>query len=1034
MSAKNNAELVRHSEGHMWGLKAPFQGAIDCTTSERIRLASNPPAEVEIDVRLFRRLNLLEWTKPPKPKTDAPEYREHPLGEAARKAAEQNSGKDRSGKGRSGKGHRHKQDIAHRLKLYRKKPSEERKRIREAAFGDHRKRETTCFYFYDGPKIANALQDCGGFGRKLREKSLARMLKDPKPPKPFCHFEWDETTGLGVSLWVPHGPCIVMGLDDKGKEYRRGPDLSKYLWEHDPPRPESLLVPPDRDQADCVDIGGYEHGRGYKVWHVPDAVEEYPARAKREAKSARAVLRSRTEAAKRGVVWLGTERLGRPKRLADKYEFWVQPTNSGAWIPGSLFVVVCGGDGHPVFRSVVQRDNRKITQQNKKRSPNEQKPLLVAFEATPSDFDPTRCRIRFTGKPSEHGGRVEGYPKVRPDHTDEYRKTFLDLFKEWKQKRWDKEKKRWYNPPLELGPPVVTTNAFDTDPKLAMFWTETLDATESPKLDLNWQWRRAGIREAIVDPARQSKRITRKRKRYINREHYLNGLMVLTRHLILPPPITWRTSVDVMSHSGQAIKRAGERFDLGSVRAEDAARVIARQRARKRQIEAAYTLAGYVSSTTGRRRRELEEVLKSVKRYYKDYVYKGNEDPFRAALNMELPGAVYVAAFDGRAADRESGREEEEDGDVILGRYARSQKNYNEQLRKLGYREYKDGEGWTAFPVDKPLPKPLETEIRVLARDAVSHVLYANRRRDFGDVWKVRDGDERRKLLPDTRSDGTDPDNGYQNSKDWQEYDSGHEPNPAEYDIEVAVAEGDVLVAGSSQADPELNPDLEEKLRNEAISEEDTLALLADEPEDVDWEAEDASLTPDFDTHHGLNFKVDEKGEKHLVRLEFAQSEAIEGFREFARNYDPEKYATAYEQGMLPEFERQQLYPSYREAVLLDLLGERRVPGIGEEGGTFVRYEDEETGERRTVKASKLADLIHELDGEGPSRFGLTEREREIFGCYYGTDEMTVEDIRERVHISKSTYQRDIRAVRDRMARAGIQLPAQAERRGRRAA
>jgi hypothetical protein len=275
-------------------------------------------------------------------------------------------------------------------------------------------------------------------------------------------------------------------------------------------------------------------------------------------------------------------------------------------------------------------------------------PLLVAFEATPSDFDPIRYRIRFTGKPSEPDEQAEGYPDVRPDHTEEYCKTFLDLFGEWKEKKGDKEKKRWYNPPLELGTTGGPTNIFYTDPKLAMFWTEILDASKSPELDIIWQWRRTGIREAIVDSARQSKLITKERKRYINREHYLNGLMVLTRHLVLSPPIAWRSSVDVMIHSGQTIKRAGERFNLGSERAEDTARVIARQRARKRQIEAAYTLAGYVSSTTGRRRRELEEALKSVKRYYKDYEYRGSEDPFRAALNMELPGALYIAAFDGR--------------------------------------------------------------------------------------------------------------------------------------------------------------------------------------------------------------------------------------------------------------------------------------------------------------------------------------------------------------------------------------------------
>jgi hypothetical protein len=150
---------------------------------------------------------------------------------------------------------------------------------------------------------------------------------------------------------------------------------------------------------------------------------------------------------------------------------------------------------------------------------------------------------------------------------------------------------------------------------------------------------------------------------------------------------------------------------------------------------------------------------------------------------------------------------------------------------------------------------------------------------------------------------------------------------------------------------------------------------------------------------------------------------------------EPEKYATAYEKGTLRECERRQLYPSYREATLLDLLGKRRLPAVDEDDseGTFVRYEDEETGERRTGRTSKLADLRYELDGEGPSKFGLTERQRKVFGCYWGTSDMTIADVAKKLEVSEITVKREMRAVRERLAQADIPLPAQSERRGRKA-
>ena len=92
------------------------------------------------------------------------------------------------------------------------------------------------------------------------------------------------------------------------------------------------------------------------------------------------------------------------------------------------------------------------------------------------------------------------------------------------------------------------------------------------------------------------------------------------------------------------------------------------------------------------------------------------------------------------------------------------------------------------------------------------------------------------------------------------------------------------------------------------------------------------------------------------------------------------------------------------------------------------------TGDYHIVKTSKLTYLRHELDGEGSSRFGLTERQREVFGSYYGTGDMTIADIAKKLKVSEITVKREMKVVRQKLAQAGIPLPAQSERRGRKAA
>jgi hypothetical protein len=88
-------------------------------------------------------------------------YPEHPLAEAAPLY--------------KGENRRHKENITYRLKLHRKKTPEKRKEIREEAFSDRyapptKKRETTCFYLYNG-------HGCERLAWRLKRPPLPTGLK-----------------------------------------------------------------------------------------------------------------------------------------------------------------------------------------------------------------------------------------------------------------------------------------------------------------------------------------------------------------------------------------------------------------------------------------------------------------------------------------------------------------------------------------------------------------------------------------------------------------------------------------------------------------------------------------------------------------------------------------------------------------------------------------------------------------------------------------------------------------------------------------
>jgi hypothetical protein len=135
---------------------------------------------------------------------------------------------------------------------------------------------------------------------------------------------------------------------------------------------------------------------------------------------------------------------------------------------------------------------------------------------------------------------------------------------------------------------------------------------------------------------------------------------------------------------------------------------------------------------------------------------------------------------------------------------------------------------------------------------------------------RVRDGvDDRRKLAPDTRSE---------EAANWQLWDRKHQPEPAEYGIEVALAEGDIEMAGSAYA---AESTAQERSWEYEFQGMETLAVTTPEADGQGAAEEDYS--PDLGTHHSRNLRVDVQGRKHLLRLEFPQRQAVEGFREYGQ-------------------------------------------------------------------------------------------------------------------------------------------------------
>jgi hypothetical protein len=284
-----------------------------------------------------------------------------------------------------GENRRHKENIAYRLKLHRKKPLKEREKIREEAFSDRyapapKKRETTCFYFYDthpinSPKAKYGKSEVGeivggletparageGVGRKLGEESLAWMLKDPKPPKPFRHFEWDKMVGLGGVWWT--GPTR--------------PELPTYTTLEDLFYWHPLNHDHEDGEPHWVWIGGDERQGGLTVWHVPDCVLKNPGAAKAAIKEARALRRARSVAGKQPKRWTWRGASGvspedvRGVRWLERKQYYkrVKPEGRGAKkpvkvrhdilplrnVPGSRNVVVKEVD--PDARQLIFKDD-----------------------------------------------------------------------------------------------------------------------------------------------------------------------------------------------------------------------------------------------------------------------------------------------------------------------------------------------------------------------------------------------------------------------------------------------------------------------------------------------------------------------------------------------------------------------------------------------------------------------------------------------------------------------------------------------------
>jgi hypothetical protein len=166
--------------------------------------------------------------------------------------------------------------------------------------------------------------------------------------------------------------------------------------------------------------------------------------------------------------------------------------------------------------------------------------------------------------------------------------------------------------------------------------------------------------------------------------HLHNGLYQTTSYLYPPSDFVAPTGgVRSWSDPTQVIIEEGTPF-FSPERS-----IIGRSRAKRRQRAALYELAGYVSSSTRKYNKNTGAPDPLARALGRVRANKGQEgegsfiEDFRERLNIELPGAIYVAHFgsrDGttRPPDKEHRSTAEETDD-----FKRTVKKYNQGLRPL---------------------------------------------------------------------------------------------------------------------------------------------------------------------------------------------------------------------------------------------------------------------------------------------------------------------------------------------------------------
>jgi hypothetical protein len=166
--------------------------------------------------------------------------------------------------------------------------------------------------------------------------------------------------------------------------------------------------------------------------------------------------------------------------------------------------------------------------------------------------------------------------------------------------------------------------------------------------------------------------------------HLHNGLYQTTSYLSPPSDFVAPTGgVRSWSDPTQMIIEEGTPFFSPE------RRIIGRSRAKRRQRAALYELAGYVSSSTRKYNKNTGAPDPLARALGRVRANKGQEgegsfiEDFRERLNIELPGAIYVAHFgnrDGttRPPDKEHRSTAEETDD-----FKRTVKKYNQGLRPL---------------------------------------------------------------------------------------------------------------------------------------------------------------------------------------------------------------------------------------------------------------------------------------------------------------------------------------------------------------